>query len=380
MRRVLRKVNLSAKHLWILDRFLRRNDVEYQRMEQKLNQKGIPYKNFCKELYFGGSATKRRGDNKGARQMILSDLLQYIITSRSYYMATKNEEYRSQFVEILMYLLNQWLLMDSFGSHQSLILRRDLIDELKENIKNDFCENQDRYHTDRLNETYDYQNDIIPDPPNQNPPNKRILETYDSFFPKIRGGLIELLVYIYLLQRRLGFVVSLLIQQRLLSGLRPSIAPPDILLLRSKKEIVGLEIGRGKEKQSADFSLLTSIPTFSIDIVERQPFRCDGCGRWIIYCDKIIEFYSYVGVPNNHDYIIYCVDCPHFNGGSCRDIIFHGEATNRYGVTREARYHLRCIDAARRREISADFDQYFESLVAYYPLVKGLEDFSEETL
>ena len=181
-------------------------------------------------------------------------------------------------------------------------------------------------------------------------------------------------MYLYLLQRRLGFVVSLLTQQRLISGDRV-ITPPDILLLRSKGEVIGLEIGRGKEKQSADFSLITGIPTFSIDLVERQPFRCDGCGRWIIYCKRVIELYSEEGVPKDHNHVIHCIDCPYFNDGKCPDIICHIKATNRYGVTRQARYHFRCLNHNLRQKI---ISKNPESLVAYYPLVEGLEKFPEE--
>jgi len=70
----------------------------------------------------------------------------------------------------------------------------------------------------------------MPKPPNPQPPINSILETYDSLFPKIRGGPIEILVFLYLLQRRLSFMVSLLTQQRLISGDR-ILTPPDILLL-----------------------------------------------------------------------------------------------------------------------------------------------------
>jgi len=141
-----------------------------------------------------------------------------------------------------------------------------------------------------------------------------------------------------------------------------------------------LEIGRGKETQSADFSLLTSIPTFSIDIKDRQPFRCDGCGRWIIYCKKVIDDYSNNGVPANHNHEIKCVNCPYFNEGNCPDIIYYGQATNRYGDTRTARYHFRCIDQTLRTQILSNVNQHQDDLVAYYPLVEGLENFNEEKL
>jgi hypothetical protein len=265
--------------------------------------------------------------------------------------------------------------MDCFGPREASLPRGELMNTLRENIGDDnFFEARDDYHIKRFKETLKYDNDLIPYPPNPQPPKSRILDTYDSLFPKIRGGPIEILVYLYLIQRKLGFVVSLLTQQRLISGERV-ITPPDILLLRTKGEVIGLEIGRGKEEQSADFSLITGIPTFSIDLVEKQPFRCDGCGRWIIYCDRVIELYSERGVPEDHDHVIYCINCPYFNNGECPDIMCYIKSKNRYGETRKARYHFRCLDPTKKQKV---LSKNPESLVAYYPLVKGLEKFPEE--
>ncbi len=388
MRKVLRKFNLSGKHLWIIDSFLRKHDIEYKKMEEKLKNLGDYYRDFCRELYYGGCRTNP-GSNKdvklGKRQMILSDIIQYITNSRSYYFSTKSDENKKQFIKILFYIINQWMIMDCFSPKETKYLRQNLIDELKTKIGTDFFENSDSYHIDNLNEIYDYDEDIIVKPPNTQYPGGRILSTYDSLFPKIRGGTNELLIYIYLLQRKLGFIVSLLTQQRFLSGGR-DIAPPDLFLLRKKGEVIGLEIGRGKERQSADFSLVTGIPTFSIDLMEDQPFRCDSCGRWIIYCDGIIEDYSENGIPEGHNHIKYCVDCQYFNNGNCPDIIYFPpnqqrayKVRNRYNnELRRYRNHFRCIPNTLRNTILNDLDEHREFLISYFPLVDGLEDFPEE--
>lgn len=373
MKEVLRRLDMSSRHFGFLDQFLLDNDDEYRRMEERLNQLSGDYTNFCRELYFGGS--KSRGNPpKGSRQMILSDIFQYIITSRGYYLAARGEEQRRKFVEIVMYLVNQWLIMDCFGPRDAVNLRRDLMQTLRDKIGTDFFEEGSSYHVNRFDSAFDYNDDLIPDPPNPNSPSSDILGSYDSLFPKIRGGPIEVLVYLYLLQRRLGFVTSLLTQQRLIKKNRV-VAPPDILLLRSKGEIVGLEIGRGKEKQSADFSLITGIPTFSIDLVDRQPFRCDSCGRWIVFCRRVIKSYSESGVPSDHDHKINCSSCGHFNDGGCPDIMCYTTKSNRYNKTRKARHHFRCLDAETKQAVMSED---LESLVAYFPLVEGLEDFQEE--
>ena len=370
MKGILKRFSVSGKHLTLLDDFLLDNDDEYRRMEDQLEQMGEDYIEFCRQLYFGGSKS-RGAPPRGSRQMILSDILQYVITSRGFYLAARDDEHREKFTKIVMCLVNQWLLMDCCGASEVSNLRRELMLTLKNGIDNDyFFEAEQHYHIRKFEDSLQYSGDLIPKPPNPNPPRSQILDSYDSLFPKVRGGPIEILVYLYLLQRKLGFVVSLLTQQRLL-GRGRAIAPPDLLLLRRKGEIMGLEIGRGKERQSADFGLLTGIPTFSIDLVDRQPFRCDACGRWIIYCDRVIQSYSEDGVPENHDHVIHCVDCPNFSDGDCPQIICHVEAQNRYDDTRKARYHLRCLNSAVQ-----SIDP--ECLVSYYPLVAGLEEFPEE--
>ncbi len=373
MREILNRFESASRHLKIVDDFMIDNDPEYQRMEDRLIQCD-GYDDFCRELYFGGS--KSRGNPpKGSRQMILSDIFQYIITSRGVYLAARGSAERKRFIKIVMHLINQWLLMDSLGPQGQLALRRNLMITLRNELTDDyFFENGDSYFIDKYNEAHGYQGDLIPGPPNTNPPSGRVLDHYDSLFPKVRGGPIEVLVYLYLFQRRLGFVVSALTQQRLLSGNKVT-RPPDIFLLRKKGEILGLEIGRGKETQSADFSMLTGIPTFSVDLIAKQPFRCDGCGKWITYCQRVIELYSEQGIPANHKHILRCSECPYFDEGNCPDIMCYTKATNRYGTNRKARYHLRCLNPGMKQEILRDDAG---SLVSYYPLVAGLKDLPED--
>ena len=93
MREVLRRLNLSTSHLSFLDKFLIEKDDEYRNIEEKLGQMGDDYLDFCRELYFGGSKT-RGNPPLGSRQMILSDIFQYIITGRGYYLAARNANYK----------------------------------------------------------------------------------------------------------------------------------------------------------------------------------------------------------------------------------------------------------------------------------------------
>lgn len=376
MKSILSRLGDAFEHLKIIDEFLLSNPT-YGRIEGKLEgDLKTSYLEFCKEVYYGGSREERF--DGGSRQMALSDVFQYLVSSRGFYLASENESNRKDFIKITMYLIDQWLLMDSLGPKEELQKRRELMDKLKDKIGNFHEGDFPDYHKKKFEKLYNYEGDIIPGPPNTAPPDGRILDQYDSLFPKIRGGPIELLVYLYLMQRRLGFTVSLLMQQRLFSG-QIWRAPPDLLLLRSKGEVIGLEIGRGKEKQSADFGLLTAIPTFSVDLVERQPFRCEGCGKWIIYCDRVIEVYSENGVPADNNPTLTCVDCPYFQGGQCSDIIYFGEGANRYGAQKGVRrFHFQCLNEGERSKVLNSPDLTRKSLVAYLPLVEGLEELPEE--
>jgi len=92
----------------------------------------------------------------------------------------------------------------------------------------------------------------------------------------------------------------------------------------------------------------------------------------------VIDDYSDIGIPSGHNYIVFCTECPNFDSGKCPDIMYYGETRNRYGETRVARHHLRCINSRIRQAIIHEPDRYKEQLVAYYPLVEGLEKFQEE--
>ena len=80
MKKLLHRLDLSVKHLQTLDNVLQSKYEEYRNFAHKIES--LPrYQELLKEIYIGG-----RG-----RQMILGDLLEYILTGRAYYFATKGE-------------------------------------------------------------------------------------------------------------------------------------------------------------------------------------------------------------------------------------------------------------------------------------------------
>jgi DNA methylase len=146
-------------------------------------------------------------------------------------------------------------------------------------------------------------------------------KTMDAVLPKSRGLAIEFLIYLYLIHRRFGFVVPLLLHQRLITS-TGAIAPPDFLVLKNDGRVFGVEVGYWKEGQSNEFVTATSLPTISAELDHDQPFRCPKCQQWITYCNQVIESYSRgISSPNP----LVCSECKYFDGCKCPDIIFFGE-------------------------------------------------------
>jgi len=328
------------------------------------------YDELRKEVYAGGKKKGKKGYN---RQMILGDLLQYILTGRGYYFATRGEEEFKGFVEMLICISNMGILMEDISVETGL--RNLVLNELHQRLGGDFLE--EKTQQDRFSDLLSY-NDIIARGKGRN-----YEAFFDSILPKRVGLAPELLSYSWLIRKRYGYIVPLLQAQRLL-GKGTSITPPDFLLLRSKGEIFGLEVGAGKERQIADFSSIAGIPVFTIGIgtVEQpQPYRCDKCLKWITYCPAVISI-----CKENKDEVgkvhFNCSDCPVFKGdlekakAQCPYMVYYGKAINYAGELEPRRYHYYCIKGDPYAE--DEIRKNPESLVAPLPTVYGIEHLSEE--
>jgi hypothetical protein len=364
----LLSANLSAtKHLLILDEVFRNNYAPYSDWVKRIDQNPF-YDELRKEIYAGGK--KRRGY---ARQMILGDLLQYILTGRGYYFAVRGVDEFKAFIEMLMYVSNMCILMEDISVDVNL--RNLVLKELSQGLGAEFLE--EPAQQEQILKLQLYQGIIA------RGEGREYEVIFDSILPKRVGIAPELLSYSWLIRKRYGYVIPLLQAQRLL-GKGESIIPPDFLLLRSKGEIFGLEVGAGKERQIASFSSITGIPVFTIGIgtVEQpQPYRCDKCLRWITYCPVVIsvcrENLDQVGTVH-----LYCLDCPEFKENlkkaklECPYMVYYGEAVNYAGEVAMRRYHYQCVknDSHARDRIEKDT----RSLVAPLPTVYGIEHLTEE--
>jgi hypothetical protein len=120
-----------------------------------------------------------------------------------------------------------------------------------------------------------------------------------------------------LLRRNLGYVLTLLLNQRILhGGSTESLKPPDFLIIRKDGTIAGVEVGGGKETQSGRFS--SALKGCQMVTVEnpRVPPRCPVCGKKTLFCPKVIK--DYASIETNpllsiNDDILCAHECEFFN-------------------------------------------------------------------
>ena len=209
---------------------------------------------------------------------------------------------------------------------------------------------------------------------------------FDSLLPKTAGGLWhELLTYIFLLRNNLGYIIPLVLSQRLIS-LNDNLIPPDFLIITYDKRIYGVEVGTGKEKQLGLFSLKTAIPTAALDTKNsRTSDRCPICKKWILFCPYVIENYSNLNRKIDEIEVKCLNKCDKFN----REEIIRGKCP--YTKYKRARaktyehrnhqyangkhYHYQCVlnnlpDDKKNQIIEAEDEV---ALITHYPYYEGLE-------
>ena len=342
MKLLLDKLGVSIDHLKCLDETFRENSEEYQRIEHILTSEYFIeiYTEISREIYAGGK--RPRGNIKLARQMILGDVIEYIFTGRSYYFAAKSEKNFNSFLKLILYCVNQILLFDTITVNPEV--RRAYIEKLEQRIpleelyekEGDQRIAEDLKDSDVVIWTTDWSKDID--------------LFIDSILPKTLGCPKELIVFAELIRLKKGIIIPLLLIQRIF-GEKDPIAPPDFLLIKSNKDIYGIEVGYAKEGQSREFSIRTSIPTFAVDLKNNMHNRCPKCGENIIYCDPVIEAYSNGTLKQEVEIRggkFLCNECPNLNGGECRFSNYYGKIiAMRFNGERcpseNRHYHASCV-------------------------------------
>lgn len=320
--------------------------------------------------------------NQENRQMILADILEYIFLGRGYYTITSRsfkarKRQLGKFIEIILRFVN--ILMSYEVMTVDVTLRKAFLKKLKEKVPE--VRNENLYST-----LVNYEG-AVGLPQERSNTERKLNRYFDKLLPKTAGGLWhELLVYIFLLRHDLGFIVPLLLHQRLLSA-SGALVPPDFLIITKDKDIYGIEVGRKKEIQSGSFSLSTNIPTATIDTINsRSSDRCPICKKWIPFCEKVIKDFSDLDKERPLTSKISCLkECNIFS----KDKISKGKCPyTKYSRTKAKtldythikyadgyHYHYRCVLNAlpeeKRKHLIESRDA--TALKTHYPYYSGLE-------
>lgn len=274
------RIKNTTKHLEVLHMvFVNKNNFN---SEEELDYKIYKYNEkllteTLGELEFGYQLYDEKG-----RQMILADFLEYIFLGRGFY-SMKSIEGKQLFVKAILRFVN--LLMCYEVMTVSNGLRRKVLSKLGKEIPD---LKKEQYY----GELKCFEGKVgLPERESDVP--KSLNRYFDSLLPKTAGGLWhELLVYVFLLRNNIGYIIPLLLSQRLISK-EGSIIPPDFLVSTPDKNLYGIEVGTKKEIQSGSFSLQTNIPTATLDTENsRVSDRCPICKRWIPFCDFVVDNYS----------------------------------------------------------------------------------------
>jgi len=358
MRELAKRLRLSARHLTLVDKLATETFVEYAQMRRKLV--AIPgYRRLARQLYHG----------QEKRQMMLGDILLYILTGRGYWVAVEDSEGFQQFIRILMYTANLLLIQETLLSARPKERRRFLKRFQSARLAHFFASDDERT---AYSDLIAFGSRITVKEP------RRLYKVMDSLLPRTPGLAIELIVYIQLLVKRLGYSVPLLVLQRLFRG-QETLAPPDYLLLRPNGNVLGIEVGSGigqfsltpgKVDQVNWFTQDTSIPVVTATVPHL--YRCATCDGWITFCDSVIERTARADIPGES---MSALECPYFGSTPCNHTVYYGRLEPGGKPLRHHYYHLtgnRYVKNVLRKDESKR-----AKLLHYFPFIKGRERLPE---
>jgi len=307
------------------------------------------------------------------RQMILADLIEYILISRgSYSMASKKKEDKETYIRAIFYFVN--MLMGFENITVDVGLRNKVLEELSSQISD--ISGEELYE-----ELRKFRGKVGNKKGSEAP--KKLDQYFDTLLPKTAGGLWhELLVNIFLIRGDYGYVIPLLLTQKLY-GRDSHLVPPDFLLITKDKNIYGIEVGTKKEIQSGSFSLSTNIPTATIDTENsRTSDRCPICQKWIPFCDYTINTYSDFDKDIERAEVKCLKECNIFEeedilNGKCNYTKYSRGETKKFThqFTDNLHYHYRCVlnsleEEERNKLIEA---KDITAIKTHYPDYSGLE-------
>ena len=316
-----------------------------------------------------------------SRQMILADILEYILLSRGLFFltdgTTKHETKQLKkklFIKSILYFVN--LLM----SYESMTVDDKIRKRFLENLAKSIPELKKE---SKYEELLNFKGKVGLTQ-KESDASEDLNKYFDSILPKTAGGLWhELLVFIFLIRYDLGYVVPLLLSQKFISA-NSVLVPPDFLIITKDKDVYGIEVGIKKEIQSGSFSLMTNIPTATLDTINsRCSDRCPICKKWIQFCDQVIEDFSDIDKKLNSKSEIKCLEvCTIFKkediiNGKCSYSKYSRNKTAKinHKFTDNLHYHYKCVLDNLSKEERENLIQISDStaIKTHYPYYAGLE-------
>ena len=118
MNEIIRRLKVLVRHLELIDEFFYKNDDVYKEFSDKVKSLAH-YEDLLNSIYVG----------KNGRQMMLADLLCYLILSRGItWIWTKN---KSDCIKLLLYIGNMVLAQEHLTQAMYLNLRREFMEYLE---------------------------------------------------------------------------------------------------------------------------------------------------------------------------------------------------------------------------------------------------------
>ncbi len=312
------------------------------------------------------------------RQMVLADIIEYIILGRGFYSIgtgkTDTKKNKGLFIKGVLNLVNILMVFETITVDTDL--RKKFLTKVSRKIN----EIKDE---ELFNELKDFSGEIgMP----SSKANKKLSKYFDKFLPKTAGGLWhELLVYIFMLRNNLGYIIPLLLHQKFYS-LDDHIVPPDFLIISHDKRLFGVEVGIKKEIQSGSFSLKTAIPTATIDTINsRNSDRCPICKKWIEFCPYIIEKYSQTENVIKNIKVKCLKECNKYSkedivNGKCKYSKYSRKKTKSKHTMHDysdgKHYHYYCVLNSVKAKIRNEIikAQDYVAIKTHYPYYSGLEE------
>lgn len=377
MNEFFEKVELSVKHVKALHNFFSNPENYIIPLEQK--DLDIYQLNLAELINsFAEIEAFTQLYNQNDRQHILADLFEYILLGRAFYsMGTsrRSDENKQLFTNGILHFVNLLMCFESITVN--IERRNKLLDYLSSEITN--ISDEEGFESLR-----EYTSEVGLPGSNEG---REIGKYFDKLLPKTAGGLWhELLVYIFIIRSDLGYVLPLLLHQKIYSK-SDHIIPPDFLIITKDKRIYGIEVGIKKEIQSGSFSLKTAIPTATIDTINsRNSDRCPICKKWINFCPYVIENYSNFDVVIERIEVKCLRSCNKFTpeqilNGECNYTKYSRSQASSLAHTLHQfadtkHYHYSCVlenvEPDKRTEIIAAEDN--KAIKTHYPYYSGLEE------